>query len=120
MNKKEQKQLEDALTKAAFHRTEKVEPDILPPTDYKELCKGYSFVVSRGYVSISKACTSSNGHCSHSDDKTTSQGSRPLYSSKLLALKAARHATENEACNTLRGIDKLIKDELIKTTNKIN
>jgi len=103
--------LERALTLAAFHRTEPVLPDVPVPTPFGTLSKGF---LPSGYhdgISIQKACSSSVHHGIGYDDKTTTQGSRRLFSTKLLALKNARYDAEIYAAMILRRIDRQIEAE---------
>jgi len=109
MNKKEQKQLDDALTLAAFHRTTPVFPDVEIPKTYDVLSTGFLCLGSVDIPFASPACSSSVFHSRHSNTKTTTQGAIKLFSTKALALKAARYEAELHFCAALRRIDKQIE-----------
>lgn len=107
MNKKEQKELEDAKITAALRWTAPVEPDIRIPE--KGLTKGFLFNVYSREVVV--ACSSPVSHSYGRDDVTRSQNPRELYSTRLLALKALRHECEKQFAEILRSIDKRIEGE---------
>lgn len=112
MNKKEQKELEDAKIAAALRWTAPVAPDVNPPSPMhpgERLSKGFLFNAHSREVRPS--CSSSISHSYGRDDKTTSQGARALYSTRLLALKALRHECEKQFAEILRIIDKRIEGE---------
>lgn len=103
--------LEAALTQAALRWTNPTEPDIRPPSASGELSKG--FLVSGGWERpfVEVACSSGVYHAIGRNDKITSQGGRWLFSTRLLALRSARHRAEMEAASILRRIDKMIEAE---------
>ena len=108
MTKKEQARLavlrhELALAKA-LRWTEPVEPDVQPPV--KGLSVGYTYIGDR----VEPARSSVVFHAVGRQDKTDSQGCRSLYSTRLLALKALRHAVEKDCAEKLARIDDLIVD----------
>lgn len=118
MTKSELALVEELKTKASFYRTEKVEPDVPIPTSYSEekLSKGYRFLHFQSYGEcgrVEKACSSSIYH-GEGWEKTTSQGAIPLFSSRLLALKALRYEIELECMKKLRAVDKQIEEEELK------
>lgn len=122
MTKKEKQQLEDALTRAAFVRTQSVATDVPPPSlrgDFGQLSKGWMYVAEHSdYPRVEPACSSSVSHGIGSQDKTYSQNSMSLYSTKLLALRALRHSIENICAERLRRIDKMIEDEQRASTSQ--
>ena len=109
MTKKEQKQLDDALMLAAFHRTIPVLPDVKIPSSYNELSTGFLCLGSVDQPYASPACSSSIHHSAHNNTKTNTQNPRELFSTKSLALKAARYEAEIHFCAALRRIDKQIE-----------
>ena len=97
---------------AALHVTPKVEPDVLPPTGFSELSKGFVYCGWLDSMRVEKACSSMSAHCVGSDQKTTSQRPKALYSSRLLALRAARNVIERECAKILLKLDAEIASEL--------
>jgi len=111
MNKKEQAMVEDLKVMCALHFTNKVELDVEIPEPFaNELSKG--FVMNEYSFRVTKACSSSLGHNTSGDDRTTSQEGIKLYSTELLALKAMRNAIELKCARELRKIDIMIEKEL--------
>jgi hypothetical protein len=113
MNKKERETLEAALTECALRRTAPVAPDVAPPKG-NELSTGFLHVGGMSYGRIEPACSSSINHGRGQTNRTTSQGARWLYSTKLLALKALRYEVETECARKLRSIDREIEEEIAK------
>ncbi len=118
MNKKEIAELDRLKTELriarAFRFTDGVKPDVMPPTSFSELRKGFLFNAylnehSFGHVDV--ACTCSIYHAFGRNDKTTTQQSRSLYSTRLLALKAMRHEMELKCARLLSVIDYSIEKE---------
>lgn len=69
------------------------------------------------YACILYALSNSVHHATTWDDfptRTSSQGARSMYSSKLLALKALRHQLERDYAETLASIDMQIEEEKVK------
>ena len=97
------------IAQAAGRKTSPVEPDIKPPESFQELRKGFLFN-SHNDEAV-PACTSSIYHAYGRDDKTTSQGNRSLYSTRLLALRALRAEVEQRNAERLAAIDKKIEEE---------
>lgn len=96
----------------AMRFTEEVKPD-LPEPEYNngpEFKKGYLFN-AYGEGRVAPACSSTVHHCFGSQDKTTTQGSRALYSTRLLALRGLRHTVELECAKRLANIDAQIEKE---------
>lgn len=116
MNKKEQAEFANMQKKlavaSAFMRTPAVKKDV-PVPDVK-YSNGYDFNLY--YQAV---CEYWSGPCTHySEDPTNkkghvsgSQNGISLYSTRLLALKALRHAVENKAAEDLAKIDMQIAEE---------
>jgi len=120
MNKKEQAEMErlktDLLIAKAMRFTDKVEPDLMPPKSLSEgLVKG--FLYNSYSPRVERSCTSSVHHSFGSDEKTSTQNPKCLYSTELLAWKACRNAMEEEFAKKLAGVD-LIIERLSKTGGK--
>jgi len=110
MNKKEQAIVEDLKVRTALRFTDTVELDVEIP-DYNEPnTKG--FLMNSYALRVTPACSSSVGHSSTSNDRTTSQKGIRLYSTKMLALKAMRNELEYRLAKELRRIDIMIEKEL--------
>lgn len=94
MNKREQAEMDDLrkmlLEARALRFTDEIAPDIPMPSHDKGTVNGWSYHVYNGDFTVSKACSSSTSHSIGGWDKTTSQRPIPLYSSELLATRAAR------------------------------
>lgn len=114
MNKKEQAEF-DAAKKAvivarALNWSEPVERDIPVPQNGES--KGFTFNIYSAEVMF--ALSSSANHATSRDGfpkKTSSQRPMNLFSTKLLALKALRHAVEKECAEKLASIDMQIQAE---------
>lgn len=116
MNKKEKALVEALKTKAAFHRTEEVKPDVPAPSGYERgvmrMTKGYLPVAPMSDMSrIELACSTSVSHGTGSQDKTSSQGARHLYSTRMLALKRMRWEVEQDCMKRLRRVDRMMEEE---------
>lgn len=117
MTKKEQAAFDqmkrELRIKGALRWTSPVVPDVPIPKGWGDLSKGYIPVGVDSYsgVSIEIACTSSDFHAIRRNDKTTSQRPLRLYSTKLLALMAARTETEQSCAEKLAKIDEQIEAE---------
>ncbi len=120
MNKREQAEMESLREELriakALRFTEKVEPDLDPPVagrgSFNELSKGFDFNAhcsGSSYPRVEKACSSSIGHCFGRDDNTTTQGSRRLFTTDLLAWRACRNVLEMEFAKKLAYVDKQIE-----------
>ena len=96
----------------AMRRSEKVERNLLPPKDFRELSRGWDFNAYRDYESVFKACSSSMSR-GEGWEQTTSQDSRSLYSTELLATKALRYEMAEMFAEKLAKVDQKI-DELSK------
>lgn len=112
MNKREAKEMEDLKRELrmakALSWTVSVRPDVAPP-DCFGITTGYLF--NSYSVTVSVACSSSTGHAHGKNDKTTTQGSRWLYSTKLLALQAMRNELEVGFAKKLAEVDLEIEKE---------
>lgn len=91
-----------------------IEPDLKAPEGYNKLIKGYLF--STPYMgntpNVVKACSSATSHGS-GWERTTSQGSRNLYSTELKALLAMRYEAETVFGEVLYQID--LKIEAVRS-----
>jgi hypothetical protein len=113
MTKKEKAAFEALLTRAALRATSPVIPDV-PPPDHSTngLATGFLFIApSSPYARVDIACSSSIHHAVGYTDKTTSQGARSLYSTRLMALRALRYEVEQECASRLRKVDQMIEAE---------
>jgi hypothetical protein len=114
MNKKEQTEMEvlrSELAKAkAFRFTERIKPDIPIASGYTDLRKGFLFNEHSSYEQVKPACSTSSNHCFGSDQKTTTQGGRSLFSTEVLAWRALRNALEDSFAERLAKIDERIHD----------
>lgn len=125
MNKKEQAMVGDLRAEVrnvydllriakALRWTERVPPDVPVPQGHGELSKGYlpNSHYDNGRGRVSPACSTSVGHSEGRDDKTTSQGARQLYSTRLLAIRAMRHEMELRFARMLADVDERIEKEM--------
>lgn len=104
MTKKEKAELEAAKTLAALRWTAEVKPDI-PIPEFQQTTHGYTFHAWSGNWRVEKAWSQTNRHGTGDPNRVGSQHGRALYSTELLATKAARHALEREFAERLRSID---------------
>ena len=113
MNKAEKALVEELRVQVALRWTAPVIPDVPPPSGdaVQRLSKGFLFCGETSSMggAVDKACSSSVHHSIGRDDQTTSQHSRHLYSTRLLALRALRYATEKYCAGLLRRIDAQIE-----------
>lgn len=117
MNKKEQAEMDrlrDELRIAkSFRFTETVEPDVMPPVAYgkENAINGWYMNPHNGSVCL--AATSSAAHTTSPEiiRAAWTQGSKKLYSTRLLALKAGRCAMEQKFAKLLADIDRKIEEE---------
>lgn len=113
LNKKEQAEfaeMKKALAEAkALRFSEIVQKDVPPPNGHDALTTGWDFnLYSKRVI---PCCSSQIGHGYGRTDKTDSQNSRALFSTKTLALKALRNAYEAKAAEDLAMIDAMIAAE---------
>lgn len=119
MTKKEQAEMTqlraDLRLAKAFRWSEPVERDLPPPADYRKLSRGYDMYVVSGRQGIAfiadKACSSSIYH-GEGWEQTLSQNPRHLFSTRLLALRAARYEMARMYAESLAKIDEEIEREL--------
>lgn len=119
MSKKEQAEFAAAkkavIVARALNWTEPVERDVPPPAYNQNDTLGYTFNTYDARVMYGR---SSSIHHATSDSempqKTRSQRPLSMYSTKLLALKALRHAVECECAEKLARIDMDIAQERAK------
>jgi hypothetical protein len=112
MTKKEQAEMERLLTLSALRMTSPVGKDLPPPIldgPRDTLTKGWDYNVHT--VRVEPCCSSSLYHNWGSWEKTTTQQPRALYSTKMKALMALRHALELRCAAELRKVDRMIEEE---------
>ena len=88
-----------------------IPPDVEPPnhsSKFGELTKGWMYNANRDYGIVYKACSSSIGH-GDGWEKTTTQKSIGLYSTKELAMEAYRAALADAFERKLAEVDKMIE-----------
>jgi len=105
--------LEEVRTWLALTPTPRVNPDVPPPGNdqpFGTLTKGFLPSGSGQFIYAEPACSSSLHHGNGQQERTTSQQPRALYSTELLALRAARNKVEWEAAQALRRLDKKIAE----------
>jgi hypothetical protein len=79
---------------------------------FGELTQGFAIRGALGdYPNIEKSCSSNTSHALGNTQKTTTQRSIWLYSSRLLALKGLRNQVESACASKLRSIDRMIEHE---------
>lgn len=76
---------------------------------------GYFLVVSLNRVDV--VCSSSIYHATGRIDNTNCQSPIRMYSTRLMALKAARYSFECAAAKKLAALDKEIEDEVANPRN---
>lgn len=111
MNKKEQaamQALQNEVTRLkAWKLTEPVQRDLLPPHEYDKLSMGWDF---NPYTEeVYKACSSSVHH-GRGWEKTSSQQSLSMFSTRGLALRALRYEIEQRAITKLANVDRAISE----------
>lgn len=114
MNKKEKERLEwleKQLAKTkAFRFTNKVIADVPIPEGSRDLSKGFLFHAPSSYSPrVEVACSSAIYHAFGSNEKTSSQGSKRLFSKASLAWKAVRNTLEEDYAVRLADIDIIIE-----------
>lgn len=105
--------MEALRTMAALRMTPPVKPDVMPPTylDGRAVHKGFIALGLCDCPRVNPACTTYSNHAVGSDLETRSQGSKPLFSTKVLALRALRNECEQLFAKRLRNIDLMIEKE---------
>lgn len=123
MNKKEKAALEDAIQELAIARALRWSDQPVPDYDVLPPEYGSRENLSRGWVPshyferygssnyASKGCSSSVDHGS-GWEKTTTQGPRKMYSTRLLALRRTRANAERQFAKVLAEIDAEILAEI--------
>jgi len=116
MSKKEQQLLAECQQQLrlakALRFTELVYPDVpIPDRWNRHLVKGWLYAGSAGSFRVDVACSSCTSHAFGRDDGVTQQEPQALYSSRLLALKAARNALEQQCASWLARLDTEIENE---------
>jgi hypothetical protein len=116
MTKKEQRQVDETIAglklQVALRWTEPVAPDVPPPDGSSALTVGWLTCYNR----VEPACSSCVHHGSGTTTRTTTQGARTLFSTRLRALKALRHEMELRFAAELRQLDAQIETEQAKPT----
>lgn len=114
MNKKEKAELDklkqELRLAKALRWTVPIEPDVSPPPPFTEMKRGWLYNDYITSARVEPACASSHFHAFGQTDRTTTQGTRSLFSSRLLALKALRHRLELKCAEILAKIDKDIEE----------
>ena len=108
MTKAEKQYVEELEIRCSMLLTPKIKPDIIP-TDADVIINGYYH--SPYSKKVSKACSISLFHGIDQWDKTNQRGALPLYSSRLLALRALRAELSWNMATELYYIDKRIIEE---------
>lgn len=83
-----------------------IAPDVNPPEGSGKLSKGYWY--NSYNMEVGRGCSSHGSHSTWSDDKTTIQGARALYSTKRLALLALRSEVELQNMERIERINAAI------------
>lgn len=110
MTKAEKQKLEEALTLAALRFTGKPPAKDIAPPEGGKMTSGYFFNIFT--QNVRQAHSKSYAHTfSNPNRDTWSREPIWLYSTKLMALQALRHATEMECAGKLRAIDVMIEKE---------
>lgn len=128
MNKREKVQFENAIREAALNRAlrwsePEQEPDVPIPGYMDDLSRGWMpkdyYIRSDHRDYAWPACSSNAGHGT-GWAKTTTQRPVELYSTKLLALRAARAKAEKQFAKILAEIDHEIQKEIDSPTPGYN
>ena len=118
MTKKEQRMVEELRTRLALRFTEPVEPDVQRPKYGEECVIAWTHNARRAWVN-----SGSSYYPIRDDDQSPppphechgtwyrAEGHYPLYSTRLLALKARRRLVEDASAEQLRKIDVMIEEE---------
>ena len=113
MTKKEKAAMDALRQLAALRWTAPVAPDVQPPATFGGASTGYFFNAYSAEVSPGWSSSIYHGHgaAPAKAGLTGSQGARALYSTRLLALRAMRHAIELECARKLASVDLAIEEE---------
>ena len=116
ITKKERAEFDAAILKAstlaALRWTSPVEPDLMPPTVWKEVVTGWLYNSYNSCIYQTWSTTINHGSGDYSEGAYASQKSVKQYSTRILALKALRYDTELKNARELLRIDKMIDVEL--------
>jgi hypothetical protein len=117
MTKKERAEFNAAIKalriKSALRWTDEVNPDLLAPDDSRHFTQGWTCNSFNGSVVEQWSERSSHGDGRRIPGQwrqSASQGAIDLFSTKLLALKAARHEMEKQFARKLAEIDAKIEE----------
>ena len=119
MTKKERAEMDAAIgaakTLAALRWTDPVEKDVHPPASFDKYLNGWIYNEYGGLVMQAWTSSVCHGKGCHSEGgkrpTSASQNSIRMYSTRLLAMKALRHAIELECAKKLMQIDLAIDAE---------
>jgi hypothetical protein len=116
LTKKDLAKIEAYRTLAALRWTGEVKPDIPIPECYQTTTSGWDMIPDATgwgpYATVAWSEPSQYGHGKYVPNQTMGfRGSKPLYSTKLLALKAARHEIEKRFAAQLAKVDAEIEKE---------
>ena len=117
-------QLGQAEAWNAFKRTDPVARDLPPPAPFGGHNYSYGWDYNLHAMTVGYYWSTSTSHgdavegCESRPERSSggygSQGALRLYSTKLKALRALRHAIEKRSAHNLRRIDMCINNELSK------
>lgn len=125
MNKKEQAEMaelrQQLMLARAVRTTEPVAPDLRIETSSQDELSGYTFNAHNKEVvpAWTQRVVHGRGYSSSAEQRkngSATQRSIPLYSTRLLALRAMRHAIEKQVFADLAKIDAAIDKELDATS----
>jgi hypothetical protein len=119
MTKAEKAAFEELGVLSALRWTAPVAHDVPAPSAGSGVTtEGWSFNVHT--MDVDLWWSSSGTHCRVPKGFSATQGGVRLFSTRLLALKACRHAMEQEFAKKLREMDKRIEEELAASTESAN
>lgn len=123
MNKREQAEMDDLREQLrlakAMRFTERVVEDVpCPKPGEKHMTIGWMVVGMESHARAEPACSAWNRHGRGQTKEAHAQGGVPLFSSRLLALRAARNVLEDHFAKLLAGVDKKIEDILNQENNQ--
>lgn len=109
---------EQRAIERAMRFTRDVEPDVPIPSGW-EMSSGYIPIVSAFSIiglplDVEEACSSAVSHGLRSKTKTSTQGAKRLYSTRLLALMAGRRTLELTFAKRLALADRAITEEIVR------
>jgi hypothetical protein len=113
MTKKEKVEMERLKDKIATHFYPiiypEVDPDIDPPDSFNKIVNGWTY--NEYAKEVRKACTTSISHNNGGWDKTSSQGSMKLYSTKKRAYAALLNKMVDMYARELRSVEEKMEYE---------